>query len=101
MTALQPEALEYPGPAQSDFLIHFSGRPSRLSPTPSVPAWIRDLTPAQRLDNILWEQRACRGEHCYGPAAGLAAVTTGGLRLVVGFSLQSAAQDAFGAGNAK
>lgn len=45
------------GPAQSEYLIHFCGRPSGLQFTASVPMSIRALTPAQRLDNILWEQQ--------------------------------------------
>jgi hypothetical protein len=57
MTTPYPEPLDVPGPAQSDFLIHFCGRPSGRPYTPMVPAAIQGLTPAQRLDNILWEQR--------------------------------------------
>lgn len=42
-----------PGPAQSDELIHFTGRPPGRPSTPGVPQEIRALTPWQRLDNIL------------------------------------------------
>jgi hypothetical protein len=45
------------GPAQNELLIHFTGRPPGLKPTEYVPAHIRGLTPEQRLDAILWEQR--------------------------------------------
>lgn len=44
------------GPAQSEYLIHFCGRAPGLKFTPSVPNWIRTITPAQRLDNMLWQQ---------------------------------------------
>jgi hypothetical protein len=57
MTTARPEPLDFPGPAQSDFLIHFCGRPSGRPHTPCVPPEIQALTPAERLDNILWEQR--------------------------------------------
>lgn len=45
------------GPAQSEYLIHFCGRSPGLKFTNMVPDWIRAISPAQRLDNILWEQR--------------------------------------------
>ncbi len=45
------------GPAQNELLIHFTGRPPGLKPTEYVTAHIRGLTPEQRLDAILWEQR--------------------------------------------
>ena len=57
MTTPRPEPLEIPGPAQSNFLIHFCGRPSGRPHTPYVRPEIQALTPAQRLDNILWEQQ--------------------------------------------
>ena len=57
MTSPHPLPLNPAGPAQSEFLIHFCGRPAGRHNTPSVPAHIRSLTPEQRLDNILWEQR--------------------------------------------
>jgi hypothetical protein len=41
------------GPAQSDFLIHFCGRPPARKPTPDVPDPILKLTPSQRLSQIL------------------------------------------------
>jgi hypothetical protein len=46
MTTPYPEPLDVPGPAQSDFLIHFCGRPSGRPHTPMVPAAIQGLTPA-------------------------------------------------------
>lgn len=57
MTAYPPGALNPAGPAQSEYLIHFCGRAPGLNFTPSVPDWIRKITPAQRLDNVLWQQR--------------------------------------------
>jgi hypothetical protein len=57
VTTPLPVPLNPPGPAQSDFLIHFCGRPVNRPNTPSVPARIRDLTPAQRLESILWDQQ--------------------------------------------
>ncbi|MFD8354917.1 hypothetical protein ACFV1X_39115 [Streptomyces coelicoflavus] len=45
--------LNMAGPAQSDHLIHFTGRPIGRQPTPSVPAEIRTMSPQQRLDSIL------------------------------------------------
>lgn len=43
------------GPAQFEMLIHFCGRPASAPPTPTVPPFIRDQPPWQRLSNILWE----------------------------------------------
>ncbi|GAA1616403.1 hypothetical protein GCM10009789_82990 [Kribbella sancticallisti] len=54
---LPPGPLGPPGPAQYDWLFHFTGRPVGLAATPSLPGNIRDLHPAARLDNILWEER--------------------------------------------
>lgn len=45
------------GPAQHEWLIHFCGRPCGRKITPYVPDSISTLTPQQRLNNILWEQR--------------------------------------------
>lgn len=45
--------LNMAGPAQSDHLIHFTGRPIGRQLTPSVPPEIRAMTPQQRLDSIL------------------------------------------------
>lgn len=41
------------GPAQSDLLIHFCGRPPGRPHTPHVPTEISDATPRARLDRIL------------------------------------------------
>ncbi|WP_158716625.1 hypothetical protein [Streptomyces sp. NRRL F-5630] len=49
--------LNMAGPAQSDHLIHFAGRPVGRQPTPSVPAEIRVMLPQQRLDSILASAR--------------------------------------------
>jgi hypothetical protein len=57
VTSPLPASLNPAGPAQSEFLIHFCGRPAGRQNTPSVPANIRGLAAAQRLDNVLWEQR--------------------------------------------
>jgi len=38
-----------PGPAQSDFLIHFCGRPRGRPHTPMMPAAIQGFTPATEL----------------------------------------------------
>ncbi len=46
MTTPYPEPLDVPGPAQSDFLIHFCGRPSGRPRTPMMPAAIQGFTPA-------------------------------------------------------
>ena len=56
MSAYPQGPLNPAGPAQSEYLIHFCGRAPGLKFTPSVPDWIRAVTPAQRLDNILWQQ---------------------------------------------
>jgi hypothetical protein len=45
------------GPAQYELLIHFTGRPPGTRPNQEVPEWLRALTPEQRLDGILWDQR--------------------------------------------
>jgi hypothetical protein len=57
VTSPLPAPLNPAGPAQSEFLIHFCGRPAGRQNTPSVPVNIRGLAAAQRLDNVLWEQR--------------------------------------------
>jgi hypothetical protein len=57
MTISLPGLLNPVGPAQSEYLIHFCGRPAGRSNTPTVPAGIRALTAEQRLDAILWEQK--------------------------------------------
>lgn len=57
MTLASPGPLLPAGPAQSDWLLHFCGRPPDTNVSSSVPVEITALTPAQRLDNILWEQR--------------------------------------------
>ncbi len=49
--------LQQAGPAQSEYLIHFCGRPAGTSMNDAVPAAIVEWHPCQRLDNILWEQR--------------------------------------------
>ncbi|MGW6914715.1 hypothetical protein ACWGB8_13000 [Kitasatospora sp. NPDC054939] len=41
------------GPAQSEELIHFTGRPAGRPSTPAVPERIRSMNPQQRLDSIL------------------------------------------------
>lgn len=56
MNAYSEGPLSPAGPAQSEYLIHFCGRAPGLKFTPFVPDWIRGITPAQRLDNILWQQ---------------------------------------------
>jgi hypothetical protein len=57
MTASAPEPLNPAGPAQSDFLIHFCGKAPGRRHTPKVRQDIQSITPAQRLDNILWQQQ--------------------------------------------
>jgi hypothetical protein len=57
MNVFPPGPLNPAGPAQSEYLIHFCGRSPGLKFTNMVPDWIRAISPAQRLDNILWEQR--------------------------------------------
>lgn len=57
MTILPAAPLNPAGPAQSELLIHFCGRPPGRPHTTGLADWIRLLTPQQRLDNILWEQR--------------------------------------------
>lgn len=47
--------LQLPGPAQSAWLIHFCGRPAGTGISSSVPHEITAMTPAERLDNILWQ----------------------------------------------
>lgn len=49
--------LQVAGPAQSEWLVHFCGRPTGTGESGNVPADIRGQAPWQRLDNILWEQR--------------------------------------------
>jgi hypothetical protein len=56
MSVFPPGPLNPAGPAQSDYLIHFCGRAPGLKFTEQVPGWIQSSSPAQRLDNILWEQ---------------------------------------------
>ncbi|MFI6239877.1 hypothetical protein ACIBEF_08375 [Micromonospora sp. NPDC050795] len=41
------------GPAQSDLLVHFCGRPERTPHTPNVPPTIASTSPMMRLDQIL------------------------------------------------
>ncbi len=48
--------LGVPGPAQSDTLIHFCGRPAGRKLTPGVPNDIGDLSPEGRLSSILWDE---------------------------------------------
>jgi hypothetical protein len=56
MNALIPPAtLLPPGPAQSDSLIHFCGRPWGTTTSNHLPTDIAGMTPDQRLANILWE----------------------------------------------
>jgi hypothetical protein len=45
------------GPAQTELLIHFCGRPPGLPATHALPSAFRQLTPAQRLDSILWQEQ--------------------------------------------
>jgi hypothetical protein len=45
--------LGWAGPAQSDLLVHFCGRPTGRRHTPYVPLDIHDASPAVRLDQIL------------------------------------------------
>lgn len=54
MNSLVSPLLE-PGPAQSEFLIHFCGRPPGTSVSWSLPLDIAQMSPWQRLENILWE----------------------------------------------
>ncbi len=49
--------LEEPGPAQSDWLIHFCGRPPGTAQSPALRRDIAAMTTQQRLYNILWTQR--------------------------------------------
>ncbi|MFE7524640.1 hypothetical protein ACFU7Y_02850 [Kitasatospora sp. NPDC057542] len=41
------------GPAQSEELVHFTGRPAGRPPTPDVPPEIRGMSAPERLDSIL------------------------------------------------
>jgi hypothetical protein len=56
MTTVPAAPLNPAGPAQSEFLIHFCGRPEGRPHTNGLAEWIRSLTPEQRLANVLWEQ---------------------------------------------
>lgn len=49
--------LAHAGPAQHDVLIHFCGRSPMASMTRWVPGNIANMEPAQRLDNILWDEQ--------------------------------------------
>jgi hypothetical protein len=51
--------LRPPGPAQADWLVHFCARP--WGTAPSQLASVADLSPQERLDGILWEQRLLAG----------------------------------------
>lgn len=57
MTTVPAAPLNPAGPAQSELLIHFCGRPLGRPHTKGLAERIRLLTPEQRLGNILWEQR--------------------------------------------
>lgn len=46
-----------PGPAQSDALIYFTGRPAGLRMNPHLPDNIREMTPDQRLDQMIRTRR--------------------------------------------
>jgi hypothetical protein len=47
-------ALRPVGPAQSDWLCHFCGRPAGTGVSDQLPSWINGMTAQQRLANILW-----------------------------------------------
>lgn len=53
----QLELLGEAGPAQTELLIHFCGRPFGRQPTPFVPADVRAMTAEARLHQILWQQQ--------------------------------------------
>jgi hypothetical protein len=53
----QLEVLGEAGPAQTDLLIHFCGRPFGRQSTPSVPDVVRSMSPETRLYSILWQQQ--------------------------------------------
>lgn len=49
-------ALRPVGPAQSDWVCHFCGRPPGTGVSTQLAGWIAGLTPQQRLENILWTE---------------------------------------------
>jgi hypothetical protein len=53
----QLELLGEAGPAQTDLLIHFCGRPFGRQSTPRDPDEIRNMSPQTRLYPILWQQQ--------------------------------------------
>jgi transcriptional regulator with XRE-family HTH domain len=57
MTSLVAPLLRPAGPAQSEWLVHFCGRPPGTAISGNVPSHITSMTPDQRLDNILWDQQ--------------------------------------------
>jgi hypothetical protein len=57
MTIMPSWPLNPAGPAQSENLIHFCGRPPGRPHTPWIREDIKTLLPEQRLGRILWEQQ--------------------------------------------
>jgi hypothetical protein len=58
MSGWQPQSpLGWAGPAQSELLTHFCGRPENRRSTPDVPPEIVGMQPWDRLDAILSEER--------------------------------------------
>jgi hypothetical protein len=66
MTIAPSWPLNPAGPAQSEYLIHFCGRPPGRPQTPWLSEEIRALSPEQRLERILWEQQIL-GFGTFGP----------------------------------
>jgi hypothetical protein len=57
MTIAPPWRLNPAGPAQSEHLIHFCGRPPGRPHTPWIREDIKALSAEQRLERILWDQQ--------------------------------------------
>jgi hypothetical protein len=58
MSGWPPQSpLGWAGPAQSELLTHFCGRPEGSRMTPDVPPEIEGMEPSQRLDAILGQER--------------------------------------------